>query len=510
MIKKFLYSGYKIVSSPRLRILTITLIYYSSLYFSVNNRSFLLLTLIYWFVLIKVVKNFYLSTFLVFLVTLPFPKGKAYEILLLSKENIPRWTLYDIKYFFPIYLSDFFLAILVYSYIRKLLFVGKLDSSKLKSAAKEIISKNYKVAITLFFLFTFWVLVNSVRSTFPEVGILSSIQLLRMFVILGIPIILTFLTNKRLGVVGIHAILSVVIGLLIFESGWTLLQRLNNGPLGKDIEVYLPGASFGIFSSENRDLLRNNGTFFEPSILGTFLLMHIAILLAIILQRRLFDKLRTPAIIAVSGGSIALIFTGSRVLYTVLIGLFVTFLILYKKINPLNLAQFKKSFSLKYVLGFILILFFTLPYLINRLGSLIDVFSQYGSATYRIQMIFYSLRIFFENPLTGAGINLSPYLLASGFSGERFAFDPTYPHNLTVQLLAEMGLVGTLIFILFTLSVLRPIFSKIKDKITPGFAAAAGVYFFCAQFYPIFLNHTELSSFFFLYAGLSFIKFNHD
>ena len=144
-----------------------------------------------------------------------------------------------------------------------------------------------------------------------------------------------------------------------------------------------------------------------------------------------------------------------------------------------------------------------LPYVVVRLESLSDVFARYGTATYRLEMMRYAGRLALAAPIFGVGINLSPYYLATGFAGERFVFDPTYPHNLIVQLLAETGVVGATLFILFAASVVRPFVLDWRRGILNGFSLAAALYLISALFYPIFLNHPELSSYFFLYAGMA-------
>jgi O-antigen ligase len=505
VIKNIFYKSRRVFTSKNYQVLFISLLYYLSLYFSTNNRTLLTLTLVYWFLIYRSIKNFTMSTLIVFIATLSFPKGKAYEFLLLSKENIPHWALYDIKYFFPVYLSDLFLVILIYLYTRNHFF--KKTKYYLKKSATFLFTNI--LPYTFFILFIIWVILWGSLSLFPEVGILSSIQLIRMLFIFGLPIITSELFGKTLKDKTLKGIFGVIIALLLFESGWTLLQKVNGGPLGRDIEVYLPGAKYGILSSENKDLLRNNGTFFEPSILGTFLIMQITVLLPLIIYKRKVTYFRIPALLSIIGATTALVFTGSRVLYSLLMGIYlIVFLTLFKQ-KRININKIKRFLNYKTIT--ILIFFITLlsPYLLNRVSSLTDVFTKYGSATYRIQMIIYSLRIFQEHFLTGIGVNLSPYFLASGFSGEKYPFDPTYPHNLTIQLLAETGIIGTFLFILFLINVLKPYFTKNTLSIIPGFALAAGVYFLCSQFYPIFLNHPELSSFFFLYAGLSPFAENH-
>jgi O-antigen ligase len=211
------------------------------------------------------------------------------------------------------------------------------------------------------------------------------------------------------------------------------------------------------------------------------------------------------AVIAHIAGSLALVFTGSRILYGVWLLLALLVWRYWQKSIKAFLAKIPaKILTASAIIAVIVIASLT-PYLARRIETLSDVFTQYGSATYRLEMMEYATRLGIDSPLLGVGINLSPYYFASGFEGERLIFDPTYPHNLFFQLLAETGLVGVTIFILFSFFVIRPFLLGLKSGIIREYSLAAGVYLLCAMFYPIFLNHPELSSYFFLYIGLSLL-----
>lgn len=467
--------------SPETRIFTLTLGYYLSLYFSINNRSLLILSFIYLLILWRIVKNFKLALFLTFIATLPFAKGKGFQIILLPKNQISRWVLFKISYFFPLYLADFFLILLIYIYIR-----GKLFNRFTTPLPSQLI-----VPLVLFLIFTLSTITASL-GVFPDVILLSAIQLIKLLIV--------FTAIFLVGVKGTKWFLyvySIASASVIFQSLWVILQRLNSGPLGKDIEVFIPGTEFGIRSSENVELFRSTGTFFEPSILGTYLLMHISLLTIIILTRKISSKVQSIYIISIILGLIALVFTGSRALYLltlVSVGA-IGYLHREKLVTIFARINMKKLILPAIGIGFII-----LPYVLNRLSSLPSIFAQYGTATYRLEMMQYAIRLAQVNPLFGVGINLSPYYLATAFPQEKFVFDPTYPHNLIFQLLAETGIVGTVLFLLFLYAVFRNALMPKQNHINE-FGVAALVFLLCAQIYPIFLNHPEILSFLFLYLG---------
>jgi O-antigen ligase len=118
-------------------------------------------------------------------------------------------------------------------------------------------------------------------------------------------------------------------------------------------------------------------------------------------------------------------------------------------------------------------------------------------------MMQYAVRLALMNPLSGVGVNLSPYFLAVSFPFEKFVFDPTYPHNLVFELLAETGIIGVTLFTLFVYLSFGIFYKKHgRSHQLNEFGVAATVYLACAQVYPLFLNRPEIFSYLFLYLGL--------
>ena len=467
------------LSSTTHPVFFLSLFYFFSLFFSSSNRTLLLFTLIYLSLLYKISKNFQQALFFSFLATLPFAKGKSLSLLLLPKGLIAKNALFDIDYHFPIYLSDIFLFILLYLYFRK----------------RPKISRKIKLKRKLSFLFFFIYisLAPALNSLYPYVVILSVIQLLKLSFIYFLPILLDDCQKK------IKNIPLILAAFTFFQTFWVILQRFKKGPLGLDLEAYLPKAQYGITSIENVELLRSTGTFFEPSILGTFMLMHFFFFLSLLLLKKYSSegekKIYTAAIIA---AFVSILFTASRGIYLlilVLVGIFIVFL---KKFFYVKLLAFKKE-SLKLLLLLFPILI-GLSFLSVRLQSVGTLFSPEGSGTYRIQISQYAFRLAKNNPF-GVGLNLSPYYFATAFPQEKYIFDPAHPHNIFFQILAETGFGGLILFSLFLYASYQS-FLKPKTKLRNfEFFIASLAFLACAQIYPIFINHSEILSFFFLYLG---------
>lgn len=465
----------------RCPILTISLFYYFSLFLSTSNRILLLLTLVYAFVLYKHLKELKQSLWLVFIATLPFAKGKALSFLLLSRDWIVQNPVFDIAYYFPIYLSDIFLLILLYLYFRNL-------------ASNHNIPKipKYSVFLVLFIGVSLLAIFNGI---FPDIAILSAIQLFKLGLVFFLPLIL------RINKAYIDNTLRVLSAFVIFQAIWILHQHVNSGPLGLDLEVYLPGTEFGITAVENQELYRASGTFFEPNKLGVFMLMHFLLFLSVLVVKKSASRFeKNVVVIATISSFISLILAGSRGVYSLLI-VMCFLLVLISKRWLLVKKVYIKTYMLMLVLLLLITLFASSAFLLTRLQSFGSLFGPDGSGTYRVQLNQYALRLSLSNPL-GVGLNLSPYFFATFFPQENFIFDPTYPHNIYFQVLAEAGIFGFVFFLLFLVGSFREFILK-NDK-GPGFPffAAAFAFAIAANMYPIFIDNPEVFSFFFLYLGL--------
>lgn len=442
---------------------------------------FLLFSLILLIALYQHLKKLPLTLFYVFLLTLPFAKGKGVDILLLDEKYILKNAIFNIEYLFPVYLSSFYLGLFYLYEIRKKLF---LKTKKIQ------INNNNKILISIFLLFIISTSVSSISSVFELPVFLSSLQLVVLLFIFLIPFVL-FRIYKKL-----DDLYMVIASSTLFQSIWLILQTINQGHLNKDIEVFLFSSKFSVRSSENSNLLRLPGTFFESSILGTFLLTNVSILIFVFLSNKIKDKKKRKIIsIASILGLFAILLTGSRAIYLISLILFIIIL----KIK--NLFQLIKGN--KYIIPLIIVgILFVSPYLINRLGSSNQLFSKEGSGTYRIQLSQYSLRLMAKKPLLGVGLNLSPYYLATSFPQEDYFVDPSHPHNLLIQLLAETGIIGTILFSIFIYLIFRPVIKNYFNNYNE-FHLAAFIFFLCAQIYPVFINHMEIISYLFLYLGFA-------
>lgn len=471
------------------KITTLLLIYHLTLFFSPSKKILFLLAAFFFLALWQLTKNFVLSAFIFFIINLPFAKGIALELTLLPIEQIEHYAFFGIKYFFPFYLADVFLALIVFQYLKH----------------RKKIKVNRTKLYSLFFFTTFLTVIsaNAVNHQLGSIIFLSVTQLIRMLAIFFLPELTKASSARKISKEKLKNLIIVALAIsTLFQAVWVLLQRFKGGPLNLDLEVYLPlvGAEYGIQASENRDILRLAGTFFEPSILGTFLITNSSLLLFTYFREKntnqFYKKLNLLAVIL---SSIAIIFTGSRIIYLIY-GLALIYIFKkFKNKTQLIKKQLRKFRLLVIGLG-LTVLILAGPFLWQRILTFSDVFTKYGSASYRLGMARFATRLGLKRA-EGVGLNLSPYFLASKFKGVKYIFDPTYPHNLFFQLFAETGLIGLISFLSWLYLVFRD-FLVGKKGSDNGFGLAGIIFIAASMFYPIFLNHPEISSFLFLFAGL--------
>jgi O-antigen ligase len=117
-------------------------------------------------------------------------------------------------------------------------------------------------------------------------------------------------------------------------------------------------------------------------------------------------------------------------------------------------------------------------------------------------MIVSSLRLGAEYVL-GVGLGLSPIYLATQKLGEDTIYGADYPHNFFMQLTAETGIVGLLIFLLFLYVSFRPLLLKRAHAKSVPFYVAALLFFSASMFYPLTFDALEILSFGLLYLGVA-------
>lgn len=456
-----------------------------------SNKTLLLISLVYLIILIGKTQNYRLSLFLLFVNLLPFTIGRnLIDTTLIKRDEIFSFAIYDVKYFLPIYLSDLFLVLIYQNYFSKKFFDKKI--SKTENNKLSLTKKTSLLSLLAFFLL---ILLRSPGHEFSSLLLAGSVIILKFILVFSLPHLID-LKNKKY----FEIFLSTLASMTFFHSVMVLYEQWKGGNLGRFIENRLPGIEFGTRSSEAADLLRADGIFNEPNIAAIFLLMNFMILFSLSLEKFKQNKKNAYSILSLAFlALVGIIFTGSRSLYF-LTGVSLIFYFLKYKQIIWQIAQqlFQKKI---FQISLAIVVLLALPYVLIRTSSLQNVLSRDGSLSYRQELNQHVLSMSFKNYL-GIGLDLTPYYLAKNFKtvdSPVVIFDQAPAHNILVQLLAETGVLATLVFVFFVYQTIKNGWNG-QNQI---FGIAALAYFLAAQFHPVFTNHYELTAFFFLYLGIA-------
>jgi len=422
-----------------------------------------------------------------FLNLLPFTIGRnILEVTLLKQTEIFGFSLFDVKYFVPLYLSDLFLLLIYQNYFSNKFF--RKNTNKLK------INNTLKVTLSSFSIFFVLIICRSLNHEFGNLLLFGSLIILKFFLIFALPILAILKTDKEKDFL-YQAIASITFLQIII----IFVEQFKGGNINRFIENRLPGIEIGVRAAESINLLRSDGTFNEPNIAAIFLLMNGLWLVNFALKNW---KTKNNTFFYLIIGILALftiIFTGSRSLYALVFCSGVFYFLKYKKTIILLLRNLWQKKITRIIGLFFLII--GLPYLLTRIHTLKNVFSSDGSLAYRQELNSHVLSLA-TNDFLGIGLDLTSYYLAKHFKtvdNQFTMFDQAPAHNILIQVFTETGIFACLVFLFFIYYALKKGLIK-KDN---SFAIAGLAYFLAAQFHPVFTNHYELTAFFFLYLGLS-------
>jgi O-antigen ligase len=416
--------------------------------------------------------------FMSFFINLPFVKGKSFSFLILPKEFVRLAIRRDLIYYFPFTISDFYLLIVLWIHFRT------------KGAKNKKAVPYFTVACLTVYLAVS--IVSALMSEQLAVSLLSTVLLFKLVVIFLLPSFIKFSSGR------IKTMIIIMCSFTIFEGAWGVLQNIFRGSLGRYIESFNNAYTYGKMAWENKSLLRASGTFVDPDLYGTFMFMHFIVFLYLLLSSKNITKMKLLLYgICVLLASVSVFITGNRVLYICYAASLLGMLLVLKKIRFV-VAAMKRP---RVLVGILCALAFVSPYVAVRTQNFLAVFLQ-GSATFRIQIAEYALRLGWANIL-GVGPGVSPYHFALDFPGATVLFGPDYPHAIFFQIFAETGIFGLMIFLMFLYTAFRPLIIRARNVQYSYLYLAAGAYIISACFYPLYIPLVELPSFFFLYLGIA-------
>ena len=355
------------------------------------------------------------------------------------------------------------------------------------SLKKEHLSKNKIDLIVLLFLL--WNIFSFVIYPYQNVlyGVIFLSELILLYYVLRVNI-------KR---ENLSSIIHILISLLIFQIGLGFVQFLLGRPIGIIAEGIGVSTPYGFTTIEDRNIFRITGTFAHPNFFASFLLITIPFIILYKTKYSVFSFLKIFSVLAV-------IFTYSRaawIIFTIL-----AFLMLGTAKFYQNIRKKLVSKSIVALIIFVLAVFILLqPYIYNRLHSFSLAFAERGSFAVRLATYQEALSIVQQFPLVGVGLYRSIEYYAYNPVSETFkmilANRALGIHNTFLEIAAETGIPGFIIFTLFLVLVFRHYF-HLKNKSNSQKAAFYGLIGLIgmSMFNPFF--HSSQFRLFFLLSAI--------
>lgn len=341
-----------------------------------------------------------------------------------------------------------------------------------------------------FFVLIFFLLSFISLFIFPYTNVLYGI------ISLGEVTLAYFIFRIHLAKEDLSSITKILISLILFQTILAGVQFLLQRPVGQVAESIITNNPYGLATIEDTNLFRLSGTFAHPNYLASFLLITIPFLFLYKTKNFTLNFLKLfPVLI--------LFFTYSRASWIIFI--IIAILMFAKSILSFNKIYFSKQ-QIVIFLGVILLSFTLLsPYISKRLQSFSLAFEQRGSFDVRLSTYQEALSIIQQYPLFGVGLYRSI---------EQYAYNPITDtfgnikasralgiHNTFLEIAAETGIPGLILFTLFLVFVFKHYF-HLKSKSNFQKAAFYGLISLIgmSMFNPFF--HSSQFRLFFLLSAI--------
>ncbi len=312
--------------------------------------------------------------------------------------------------------------------------------------------KKIHIADVLALIFFFWttILILFIPNTNVLYGIVSLGELILVYILFRI-----YLTIDNFELLN-----KILISMLVFQSIIAAIQFLLQRPIGILSESVLFLNPFGLTTPEESNIFRVTGTFSHPN---NFAAVLLSITPFLFLTKFKNKNLRYFFILPVT----VIFFTYSRAAW--LIFAIIAGLIIIRSNYFQDLG--KKFLSLKTIfIVFVLavgVLIFLQPYISKRMQSVSLALSEFGSWGVRIKLTQEALSIISQYPLTGVGLNRSVEAYVASPVTDIVEVLGNYKyykiHNTFLEIAAESGIPGFILFSLFLVFVFKHYF-QLKNK----------------------------------------------
>ncbi|MFZ5376243.1 MAG: O-antigen ligase family protein [Patescibacteria group bacterium] len=411
-------------------------IFISFYYFPDDFKLFVFVNFLLILLLITLYKNFFLSTYSVFFVSLFFLEpGKYYSMAVIRPGLIwaePFWSEgYNMSY--GLIVSDILAILLIgysFSYIlKKLVFKRRITD------IRELSFLPNRLVIYCWFMFVAFGLFSAVNVTFEP--IFSTFVLFQYAKIIVVFVSTLFLLSTKQNWSFFNSLLSSLLLANIFK---TIIDAIFIfSPLSSII-------SFGAAnSSEWPGIFRIPGTFLHANQFAFFII--ILVLLSINAQRGILKNKFFKIITLV-----LLILTQSRTGW--LIAATLSFFWFLTNRSYLNFS--KKVINGRFILVGSSVITILIPLVIKRSLAIFSSFNG-GSGSIRLEMLSQGFELYRISPLWGFGAENNIKSIFENVPNSYIAYFPAPIHTAFVQFLLEFGLMGTAFLILPFLILLKSV-----------------------------------------------------
>lgn len=457
-------------------------VFYFTLYFNLNNKTLLGLFFLFLFIFWRKLKSIASALFVIYLLFLPFAKGKSFDFILIPAGRIRLET----DYIFSIAFTFSDLAILfLFAFFLKEKIIKREKVGGLKPKRLDI----------FLFLFLSFVFISILFSEFQIVSFLVFLKLVRIVAIY-------YLIQKLFLDQRVRQFASLVLAAtLVFQGFWASAQFALQGPLSRAIEVINATSSpYGYLASEEKSFFRAQGTFEHPNTLAAFLVIFLSFFLIQIFDPKRLVKIRKIFLVSFAVGFLGLMFSASRASWIILAIMAIAGVSFLKSQGKFTFSVFDR----RWLITIFLLLTIFFPFLIlPRMIHLYVTFDEFGGAYYRTYLLEKAWLVAQEAPL-GTGLATFPAVLISKFG---FFTWPAPVHNLFLQILSETGIFSLIFFLFFLTFSYKRFFMNLKKLDQSTFFLKIGAFLATlgflgtAQFYPFF-GATNIFEYFWIFLGI--------
>jgi len=461
------YDRMQSMKSVRMRVFVSTILLYAALCVAGTKIIAALSMLVYVFVLVRITGSIFRSLVVSYAAFLPLMAGKFFPVPLVTPQELHlSWRPLPVSADITVRPADGIVCgmgvYVLWQYVRN----------------KRSIRKLFGWQTGLLVLLPVSAMVSAVVSTHPLVSFWHSVSYT------GPLIVYLFARNAKQG--EYRLLISALTAAMIAVCGIVFAQYIGGRTLGVVIEQF-PGYVPLDEGADAGSMIRLGGTFNHANILAMYLIVSVLTVLPALREARSGG---TAA--AIGAATAALLLTQSRAAWMSLgIGAGV---LVYAARTRLRMTDARRPvFRILLPVITVLVLVVMLP----RISRVVRTTASEGGVTMRSVMLSDAWQMFKEHPVLGVGPALDVYAQYSRVrrEGRSLLYYPGAVHNGLMQLVIQIGSLGSVLYIFTVYIVVRGALTGKQSLYLTGITAAYAAGLVYGQFQPLLPDLTQLTLF---------------